>query len=555
VARPPNGLACACAPNPASAATKAQQIAALASIATPPEASGPSRDPADSLRKLHAARFRAAGNGNRPILPAMPGETETDTGLLPPRYRDVVRIGRGGMGDIYRATDSVLGRDVAVKVLAERYAQDESIRSRFTREALAAARLSGAPATVTIFDVGEHEGRPFIVMEYLPGGSLEERVRSGAQEPGRAIGWLEQAGAALDAAHATGIVHRDVKPANLLLDADENVHVADFGIASATGMDSMTKTGTVLGTAGYLAPEQALGERTTPASDRYALGVVGYELLTGRRPFENETPTAEAAAHVHAPVPPISEQGLPEELDPVFERALAKEPASRFASCAEFVAEIRDAFSRAATATRILAPVAARAPEPEPARAARPPGGRSRPWPLLAAGGIAALLAGGALAAVLTGGDDPAAQTTGPSTLVTTVVQTEPGTTEQVTVTATVPPAQEGDGDGEAGEGEGEGGGEGEEQPAGSVDQGIALTDEATSLLGQDDERALALALQAIPMLEGNDNTYTAYANYDAGRALANLGRCDEALVYLDRSEALQGSRKEIRQARKDCGG
>jgi hypothetical protein len=128
---------------------------------------------------------------------------------------------------------------------------------------------------------------------------------------------------------------------------------------------------------------------------------------------------------------------------------------------------------------------------------------------------------------------------------VTTIVQTQPGTTEQVTVTATVPPSDEGDGGGDEGDGEGSGG---------SVAQGIALTDEATGLLGQDDERALALALQAIPMLEGKDNTYTAYANYDAGRALANLGRCDEAIPYLDRSEALQGSRKEIRQARKDCG-
>jgi eukaryotic-like serine/threonine-protein kinase len=476
---------------------------------------------------------------------------KTEPGLLPPRYHDVARIGRGGMGDIYRATDSVLGRDVAIKVLAERYAQDESIRNRFTREALAAARLSGAPATVTIFDVGEHEGRPFIVMEYLPGGSLEERLRAGGpQEPGRAIAWLEQAGAALDAAHATGIVHRDVKPANLLLDGDANVHVADFGIASATGMDSMTKTGTVLGTAGYLAPEQALGERTTPASDRYALGIVGYELLTGVRPFENETPTAEAAAHVHAPVPPISEHGLPEELDPVFERALAKDPGSRFTSCAEFVAEIRDALSRAATATRRLAPVAG----PAPTRAAPPPRGPSRRWPLFVAVGLAMLLGGGALAAALADDDAASGRTTAPSTLVTTVVQTQPGTTEQVTVTATVPPADDGDGDGDEGGGEGGGGGGGEGSAGGSVAQGIALTDEATSLLGQDDERALALALQAIPMLQGSDDTYTAYANYDAGRALANLGRCDEALVYLDRSEALQGSRKEIRQARKDCG-
>ena len=472
---------------------------------------------------------------------------ETETGLLPPRYRDVERIGRGGMGDIYRATDSVLGRDVAVKVLAERYAQDVAIRSRFTREALSAAKLSGAPSTVTIFDVGEHAGQPFIVMEYLPGGSLEDRLREGGpQSPARALVWLEEAAQALDAAHARGIVHRDVKPANLLLDEDDNVHVADFGIASAAGMDSLTKTGTVLGTAGYLAPEQALGERTTSATDRYALGIVAYELLTGARPFANEAPTAEAAAHVHAAVPAISQHGFPRELDSVFERGLAKEPEARYSSCAEFVAEIRGALSRSATDTRVFAPV----PAPAPMRPAQRR--QSRPWPLVAAGAVAILLAGGALAAALTDDDptstQPTQPTQTPSTLVTTVVQTQQGTTEQVTVTATVPatvpPADEGD-DGDEG---------GDEGSGGTVGQGIALTDEATGLLGRDDTRALALALQAIPMLRDQDATYEAYANYDAGRALANLGRCDEALPYLDRSEALQGSRKEIRQARKDCG-
>src|SRR6266545_4902873 len=190
------------------------------------------------------------------------------------------------MGDIYRATDSVLGREVAVKILAERYSQDQSVRQRFKREALAAARLSGEPNIVTIFDVGEHHERPYIVMEYLPGGSLDEVLRKGgAQQPQQVFAWLEQAGRALDTAHERGVVHRDVKPGNLMLDREGNVYVADFGIASAAGMDSLTMTGTVLGTAGYLAPEQAQAERATAASDRYALAVVGFELLTGSRPF------------------------------------------------------------------------------------------------------------------------------------------------------------------------------------------------------------------------------------------------------------------------------
>src|ERR671927_1740948 len=279
-----------------------------------------------------------------------------NTDLLPPRYRSPKRIARGGMGEIYRATDSTLGRAVAVKLLAERYSRDDGVRQRFTREALAAARLSGEPHIVTIFDVGEHAERPFIVMEYLSGGSLEDRIRrDGAQKPAQALEWLEQAARALDAAHAHGVVHRDVKPANLLLDRNGDVHVADFGIASAAGMDSLTMTGTVLGTAGYLSPEQAQGERATPASDRYAFGVVAFELLTGERPFSADSPTAEAAAHINAPVPSVSTRAdLPRELDSCFRKALAKDPAERFDSCADFVAALRAAFADAAGQTRPL---------------------------------------------------------------------------------------------------------------------------------------------------------------------------------------------------------
>src|SRR3989454_1560321 len=174
---------------------------------------------------------------------------------------------------------------VAVKVLADAFAEDVEIRQRFMREALAAARLSGQPHVVTIYDVGEHDGRPFIVMAYMAGGSMEERLRQGAQSPAQALTWLEQAAAALDTAHREGIVHRDVKPGNLLLDAFDVVHVGDFGIARAAGLDSLTHPGTILGTVGYLAPEQAAGASATPATDRYALGIVAFELLTGRRPF------------------------------------------------------------------------------------------------------------------------------------------------------------------------------------------------------------------------------------------------------------------------------
>ena len=187
-------------------------------------------------------------------------------------------------------------------------------------------------------------------MEYLEGGSLEERLKEGKPPTAQALDWLEQAAAALDAAHANGVVHRDVKPGNLLLDEEGGLRVADFGIASAAGMDSLTMAGTVLGTAGYLSPEQAQGERATPASDRYALGVVAFELLTGRRPFESDSATAEAAAHVHAEIPSVSV-----ELDPVFQRALAKDPKQRFGSSAELVRALREALQGGVATTRAAA--------------------------------------------------------------------------------------------------------------------------------------------------------------------------------------------------------
>jgi eukaryotic-like serine/threonine-protein kinase len=443
------------------------------------------------------------------------------------------------MGDVYRATDTELGRTVAIKVLADRYAHDESVRERFKREALAAARLSGSPNTVTIFDVGESDGHPYIVMELLEGGTLEDRLKSGgAQDPSDAIRWLDQAARALDAAHAAGVVHRDVKPGNLLLNARGEVSVADFGVASAVGLDSMTMTGTVLGTAGYLSPEQAKGERATPASDRYALGVVAYELLTGKRPFASDSTTAEAAAHVHAPIPYPSQHGdVPPELDPVLRRALAKDPAERFESSAGFVAALRGALSQAAGTTRALAAVE----EEEYAPAAGPP---QRTHPLVWAGaailGLLALGAGLGAAGILGGDDEPQTRTIVQTQVTTTEGQpttvretvttasattTEP-TTSQATTATTAP----------------------------SNASGEELTDQATALLRQGRwAEAEAVSRQALAKLEGSGELYEAYANYNLGRALVEQDRCDEALPHLDRSEEIQGSRREIREARARC--
>ena len=476
---------------------------------------------------------------------------------LPERYRDPERVARGGMGEIYRAEDTVLGRVVAIKVLSEPYADDEGTRRRFTREARAAARLSNAPNAVTIFDVGEHEGRPYIVMEYLPGGSLADRLAAeGAQAPGRALTWLAQAAAALDAAHEKGVVHRDVKPANLLLDDAGNVHVADFGIASAAGLDSFTAAGTVLGTAGYLSPEQARGERAGPAADRYALGVVAYELLTGSRPFERESSTAEAAAHVTAPVPPASSLNaeLPPEVDRVLDRALAKDPEARPASCADLVGALREALHAAAGGTVVreaaTAPVAARAPGPVPPPAGPPPR-RSR-LPLVLGAVLLLGLLGAALALALGRGDEEDAGGTTPATQQetvqpTTVQQTitAPGTTIVETVTTQAepePPPEETTPT--------------QPQSGGSPS---ALNDEGFRLMQAGDYAgALPLLEQAVAGASGSGSLTEAYASYNLANTRFQLGRCDGVLELLDRSEAIQGSRSEITrlraQAQERCG-
>ena len=449
------------------------------------------------------------------------------------------------MGDIYRATDETLGRAVAVKVLGEQYAQDESVRERFSREALAAARLSGRPHVITIFDVGEWEGRPYIVMEYLGGGSLDDAIRQrGTVDPGQAVEWLEQAGAALDAAHAEGVVHRDVKPANVLLDRDGNVHVADFGVASAAGLDSMTKTGTVVGTAGYLSPEQAQGDAATAASDLYGLAVLAFELLTGRRPFSGDTAAAEASAHIHAPIPSISgfRRELPRELDRVFERALAKDPRARYASAAVFVADLRHALHDAAGVTAVAPPAPTPLPMPAQGRATTAPrGATSRPQWLVPALVLLGLLALGVAGAILLAGVGDGGGPGGATTVIERTV-TEQGTEQEVTVTVEAPTAEEPPAT--------------TQPPAGNVSpaQAKALQDESTAAMRRGDwATALALAQRALARLQGTGDIYEGYANYNIGRSLIELGNCEEGLPYIDRSEQIQGSRPEFDQARAKC--
>jgi serine/threonine-protein kinase len=462
----------------------------------------------------------------------MPAPTDTS---LPLRYDNVRPIAHGGMGEIFLATDSVLGRDVVVKVLAERFARDDELRERFKREALAAARLSGNEHVVTIFDVGEHDGRPLIVMEHLAGGSLERRVAGRKPcDPAQVLEWLEEAASALDAAHAAGIVHRDVKPGNLLLDERDHVKVADFGIASAAGMDSFTQTGTILGTAGYLSPEQARGERATAASDRYALGVVAWELLTGRRPFERESATAEAAAHVNTPVPSAHDANpeLPRAFDGVFARALAKDPSARFPSASDFVGELRSMVHEAAGDTRWIEPPARRE---QTTHIAPTRHGRARWWiPLL----LGAVIAGGLVALLLTTRDSKHTAIPPPRTVVRTV--TGPGTT--VVTTATTAPATTA-----ATTPSGPGGASGSQLN----DQGFAQMQQG------DYSGALPLLEQAVQKLTGTGAIVEAYADYNLAYTRRKLGRCTDVLPLLARSEAVQGHRNEIdalrSEARRAC--
>src|SRR3954451_24931691 len=325
---------------------------------------------------------------------------------LPPRYRVVRHIANGGMATVWAAEDSILERLVAVKVLAAGYAVDQAARRRFTREARAAARVSDHPNVVTIFDIGDHDGNAFIVMEYFAGGSVADRIRRGDPLPTPLVlQWLRQAASALDAAHAADIVHRDVKPGNLLLDENGRLAVGDFGIASLAGETAVTAAGQVLGTAAYLSPEQAKGHLATPASDRYALAVVAYELLCRRRPFAGETAVAQARARVEGD--PLTATGPCGAAGGVLGWGLAREPEDRPTSAAAFVDALQDALGSAAEPTRVTTVMPAR----PPARRANGPEWSDRERPRFARGGPAAAAAAGAGA-----GAAAAASSSGPAT-------------------------------------------------------------------------------------------------------------------------------------------
>jgi eukaryotic-like serine/threonine-protein kinase len=264
--------------------------------------------------------------------------------LIDGRYRVSERLGSGGMADVYLAHDTLLGRQVALKLLHHRFAEDQEFVERFRREASSAAGLSH-PNVVAVFDRGEWDGTYYIAMEYLPGRSLKAVVREhGPLSPSDATDIVVQILLAVRFAHRRGIIHRDIKPHNVILDEEGRAKVTDFGIARA-GASDMTLTGSIMGTAQYLSPEQAQGHAVSETSDLYAVGVVLYELLTGSVPFEGESAVTIALKQVSAEPTPPSQRNpeVPPALDAVVMRSLAKDPLARFASADEFIAALQQA--------------------------------------------------------------------------------------------------------------------------------------------------------------------------------------------------------------------
>ena len=338
--------------------------------------------------------------------------------LIAGRYELEKLVGSGGMSNVFRAHDRLLERTVALKILHEQYTQDEDYVERFRREARAVAQLAH-PNIVTVIDRGEQDGRQFIVFEYVEGQNLKELTARGPLDSAEAIRLTLQVARALSFAHERGLVHRDVKPQNVLLNDDGQAKVADFGIARSLDVHGVTQTGTVLGTSDYIAPEQARGQKVDPKTDIYSLGAVLYELLTGEVPFSGDNFVAVAMRHVNEPVPSVLDQrpDCPVRLDLAIQRAMAKDPADRFASMDEFVSEleacVEELEGRGDEGATMIVPARRR-----PARAVRP----KRRWripaaPILLALVIAALVASGAYLLLRhggSGGQSPAAATSGP---------------------------------------------------------------------------------------------------------------------------------------------
>ncbi|GAA2680788.1 MULTISPECIES: serine/threonine-protein kinase [Actinoplanes] len=290
------------------------------------------------------------------------------------RYRLEERIAGGGMGDVWRGTDNVLGRTVAVKILLPALLDEPGFAERFRGEARTMATINH-PGVVDVYDYGSDQQLAFLVMEYVEGDALSRTLsRVGRLTPARTMALVAQAADALQAAHANGIVHRDVKPGNLLVRPNGTLVLTDFGIARSAMVGQLTVAGAVLGTASYISPEQAAGDVATPASDVYALGVVAYQCLSGHRPFDGATPIEIAMKHVRETPRPLPGD-IPPAVRAIVERALAKDPAARWPSAAAMAAVARQAASSLTTTVQppVSQPIRATPVSPAPqARASVP---------------------------------------------------------------------------------------------------------------------------------------------------------------------------------------
>src|SRR5918999_1458244 len=265
--------------------------------------------------------------------------------LIGERYRLDEKIGAGGMSSVYRAFDPTLERWVAIKMMHRDISSDPAQLERFRREARAVAQLNH-PHVVTVIDAGEDEGAPFIVFEYVEGETLKDRIkRQGRLPVSEAVAYAIEIGRALECAHLHRLVHRDVKPQNVLIDSEGRAKVTDFGIARSLEAEGLTATGRVLGTTDYVAPEQALGEETTAQSDVYSLGICLFEMLTGDVPFKADSQVAVAMKHVKEPLPDIRlrRPEISAALAAVLQTAGAKETANRYASAHEIVHALEQA--------------------------------------------------------------------------------------------------------------------------------------------------------------------------------------------------------------------